>query len=1420
MTTRVRVAVFVLLIAAVQVSVRAADDSDRFAALIGLARVKRDAGDASAARRYFEEASRVRPLLPAELAEYFWVVSSVDPAGALSTGRDVLTANPRNAEVRDRMIAAAAALHDEPSVVALARDGQRIDPASARWPRRLGDSYLRQARPDDAVKAFAAAMGAATDRDVRDAASLAVALESSGHHARALAAWNSVPAAVLAERPDWVANRLHAMAYAGTTATAASEIARWLESHPADEDMRVALVDLWARSGQPARALEALQPLVDGPGSDRWLAREAELARAAGTPDVAILRLTARATAPNATPSDRWALANLLVDAHDYARARTVAAAASPAALGCDDRLLALLDRMPGAMGTDALLGALATRSCVDHPRWLLRGIERAVADNRHAEALTVFRQLPEADASTPAMHRLEGQLLLWTGHTADAAGVLDAVIREHPEDETARWALVDAYRGSGAFVAAWTAARPLLNQPAMPADQRVALATLALEARQPAEAISIVDGLPATPEHAARRSEITGRARLMQGRPADAKQLLSAVRTGDLTPDGALALVDSISATGGLTAALATSREFRGITAPWRDVLARRVVLEALAGNRDVSTQLRASLAALDPTTAVIADVEVALAQERPHDALALLDELPAAASSTSRTADLRATALEGIGDDAGAAALLSRLMVEEPTMASFAIRYAVIQWRLRPEADTREAVLGLRARWPGNQDAAIAISTVFVGEGRFREALDSLGPTESWPQLPASGRVLAARSLQNLGRPAEALALIDDLPNVSAVGAVLRAQLISAVRGSAAADAAFRSAAAGPAATPDLYLSWSAIASSEGDRLEVLRAGSARFPADVPLLTALASAELAQGHPALAAGAAEHALAADSHAGAAWFVLVDAAAADTSAAALDSVLTRFETMASGDVSLRIGMAQHVMGGRGADAGLLKRALRWLDEIPAGHPLGAARDLARVRVLAASQQWPDALRDIDRVLSRDGHAPAALKLKAEVLSWSGRHEDAIRAYAAYLAVAPQDVEARRQQARVATWAARADQARALYASLEAAVPDNAAIAAEARAKDTFLGGRWDAAVEAYQAWLAIEPGDTEARFELAESLRASNHSSQATAEFDRLVTTSGHQLAFAALTREKTLRAPSFSVVEDDKNANGYGGQRLLDYRQHGGGFTTTFGPAHAMRFGVDAARLDAGSRETNRTGVRAGLSVSQQVSPAVQVEGQIGAWTLTPDRGPLAVGSAGTAWRVSDLWTVHGGVEREAVLESVATIDAGLAASGAVASASYETSSTSFDLRGSWQGLSDGNSRRRASLTFTRVIDERLRPLRLIAWTEELAYRDRAALYFSPSGFLRADAGVEYTYALRTPRFRGDRRSEFAGGYLVGTDSRGTLYQHPTIRLNLELANGLAFDARGSLIRSATYNESAFTIGVRLVGVGRGTR
>lgn len=142
-------------------------NEDRVRALVGLARVKRDAGDMPAARRYFDEAARLRPLTPNERSEYFWILQAVDAEAAYAAGRTVLRGSPSDLGVRDRTIELAITLGREDLVVALAEEGARVQPATARWPRRLGESYLRQRRPLEAELALsrAVALADATDAD-------------------------------------------------------------------------------------------------------------------------------------------------------------------------------------------------------------------------------------------------------------------------------------------------------------------------------------------------------------------------------------------------------------------------------------------------------------------------------------------------------------------------------------------------------------------------------------------------------------------------------------------------------------------------------------------------------------------------------------------------------------------------------------------------------------------------------------------------------------------------------------------------------------------------------------------------------------------------------------------------------------------------------------------------------------------------------------------------------------------------------------------------------------------------------------------------------------------------------------------------------------------------------------------------------
>jgi predicted Zn-dependent protease len=214
------IAIIVALLCAGATAPVTAQDRTQFDALVGLARVKRNAGDTAAARRYFDQAARLRPLDQAELAEYFWVLAIAAPREAIAVGKDLLRASPSNDLVRDRVITIAATASDEQTVMDLAKEGRRLSPRDARWPRRLAESFLRRGLASDAADAYVAAAGA-TGADVHDQVGLALACEAAGDAARASAAWANVPPVVRAEHPEWIASYLRVLAKSGPAAAAA-----------------------------------------------------------------------------------------------------------------------------------------------------------------------------------------------------------------------------------------------------------------------------------------------------------------------------------------------------------------------------------------------------------------------------------------------------------------------------------------------------------------------------------------------------------------------------------------------------------------------------------------------------------------------------------------------------------------------------------------------------------------------------------------------------------------------------------------------------------------------------------------------------------------------------------------------------------------------------------------------------------------------------------------------------------------------------------------------------------------------------------------------------------------------------------------------------------------------------------------------
>ena len=98
---------------------------------------------------------------------------------------------------------------------------------------------------------------------------------------------------------------------------------------------------------------------------------------------------------------------------------------------------------------------------------------------------------------------------------------------------------------------------------------------------------------------------------------------------------------------------------------------------------------------------------------------------------------------------------------------------------------------------------------------------------------------------------------------------------------------------------------------------------------------------------------------------------------------------------------------------------------------------------------------------------------------------------------------------------------------------------------------------------------------------------------------------------------------------------------------------------------------------------------------------------------------------------------------------------------------------------------------------------------------YGNVSSLYFSPSRFVRVDAGLEYTHLVEKPRFGGDRQKSLQVSFLEGTDNHGVLYYRPSVAAGLELSRRFTINGTASMIRSTTYQDSVVAVDIRVTGI-----
>ena len=459
-----------------------------------------------------------------------------------------------------------------------------------------------------------------------------------------------------------------------------------------------------------------------------------------------------------------------------------------------------------------------------------------------------------------------------------------------------------------------------------------------------------------------------------------------------------------------------------------------------------------------------------------------------------------------------------------------------------------------------------------------------------------------------------------------------------------------------------------------------------------------------------------------------------------------------------------------------------------------------------------ALNDLPQALRVIDELAAERPDLPAALKLRAELLTASGHYNAAVDAFDAYLARAPRDLEAARQQARIDGWRGAYGESLARYERLCASDLRSPVVMAELDAKRAYYRGRWSDAVRRYDAWLALEPDNVEAQIERAQALDHLGAASQARDAFSAIAASATpNDVSLSAADRIERRRAASVDLFTVAQSANAIERRQLLDLVDTGAGVSDDLGLGYATRVRVfgGPSMADVGNRVWR--GNHVGSQFVTSPLAALAVNGSLAYRTLDTAGGQW-FGDAGFTWRAHATLRVNGGVERSLLLENGVTLAEGITGVGPAAGVRWSPNSDFLvQASGARSDLSDGNQRRTMRVSASERVLRGTNELRVLASSEFLSYQAERLSYFTPSAFWRHDIGAEWRGWLATPRFFGDRERWLSATYLFGADDRGERYHTGRAGVSYELANGISLVADGLLVRSRVYNGGRFSFGLR---------
>lgn len=379
------------------------------------------------------------------------------------------------------------------------------------------------------------------------------------------------------------------------------------------------------------------------------------------------------------------------------------------------------------------------------------------------------------------------------------------------------------------------------------------------------------------------------------------------------------------------------------------------------------------------------------------------------------------------------------------------------------------------------------------------------------------------------------------------------------------------------------------------------------------------------------------------------------------------------------------------------------------------------------------------------RLLGQEPDNPEVRLRLARVLSWSGRYDESLEVYDSLIARDPGLMLLWRQKARVLGWMRRYEDSLRVYDETMGRFGSGGPLALERAAKIDLYRGAVQRGIASYQSWLAEEPDNEEALFDLAQIYSRQQMWPQARREYVRLIgLVPTHFRARQALDKVELNAShvawdEGFSFYEADS------GERFTNerYVSVDSRLSVPLSSQWKLSLGESNFWYDFSGLRVLRS--RPSLSVSWNQPPHIQAEIGYDFSHYTKGIEETHTFHERIVVKPNDFNLFLVSHERQDVTDNETTVRSGLQRDDYMLR--WETTPIRRLAAGAdytFSHFNDANERWRYGIDGTGIILFEPRALRVFFRYEAYGFRDPSNIYFAPGSFHTTRLGVEWRHFL----------------------------------------------------------------------------